>query len=394
MCITERSDGDGIETIAKILPACSSLALVAKSEESSAQYMRKLRRAGFKPKFVVTECEDEKITRVRLDDDVRLIVALGGEAEADCAKRIAYLAKLPVFVAVSSPSAVTVLASQCRLYVGNALILADGAVPIGAAVVRDGIADNSGELPEALGGICSCAVGLFDSEAYLRASGGCCPAEVRDKVFSLIYSALDEAKKGRRNSELAACFADVSLSLARLAQSAGLSFVRGAADDCARVMDMLCRVESRKGRRRGELAFVFGSVLGKIYEEFASMGDVFAPPPDNNRRAELLTEYLGFDEMTAAKAAVSRIKNTDLAAYRMREYRDELCELAFDAVKVFEEAKKPFRRMYEDDGYSLLGAFEPADVRISIALAPDTFSVAGSALALMREFGLLERYLF
>ena len=68
--------------------------------------------------------------------------------------------------------------------------------------------------------------------------------------------------------------------------------------------------------------------------------------------------------------------------------------LACDCVKVFDEAKRLFRRMYPDDGYSLKGKIEPSDLKLCMALAPDTFAVTGSALTLMREFGLLERWLF
>ena len=50
--------------------------------------------------------------------------------------------------------------------------------------------------------------------------------------------------------------------------------------------------------------------------------------------------------------------------------------------------------MYPDDGYSLKGKIEPSDLKLCMALAPDTFAVTGSALTLMREFGLLERWLF
>jgi len=376
MCITQISDGDGITDIAELLPAGSTVAVVAAGAENASEYMRKMRRAGIKPRLLVACGEQRRIPCPNIDDDVRLIAAYGGESEADCAKLLGKERKLPVYFVAAASAAITALTPQCRVWCGTALRLSEGAVPVGAAI-DERACELAKDLPDAFGGICAATAGVFDSEAYLRAVGKSVSPEVREEAFNLAYRALDCAKKGRNASGLCVELARISLRLASLAQSAGLAFVRGAADDCARTAQMLFAREERAQCGR-----------------FVSGESGFTPPPDNNYRAEKLCEYLGFDELTAARAAISRMKNAELAAYRVREYREELGLLACDCVKVFDEAKRLFRRMYPDDGYSLKGKIEPSDLKLCMALAPDTFAVTGSALTLMREFGLLERWLF
>ena len=86
MCITQISDGDGITDIAELLPAGSAVAVVAAGAENASEYMRKMRRAGIKPRLLVACGEQRRISCPNIDDDVRLIAAYGGESEADCAK--------------------------------------------------------------------------------------------------------------------------------------------------------------------------------------------------------------------------------------------------------------------------------------------------------------------
>lgn len=393
-CKTKICAGDGIADISELLPKTSAVTVIGSSAENAGEYMRKLRRAGFAPKFVKAERTARAINRINVDDDVRMIVSVGGEREADCAKRLSKVRNLPVYAVINVPSAVTTLTQQCALYDGCVLSLAEGNVPLGVAATDLQTAPENA-LADALGGICAAASGLFDSEAYLVSKGKSLGCKIRDEAFSLIYEALDAAQlKTRRAPDLKNELARISVALAALAQENGVVFVRGAADDCARTAEMLFRREQRNPLGRGEFAFIFGCVLSKTYIEFVNGETRFTPPPDNNLRAELLCEYLGFDALTAARATLCRVKQVGLAEYRMREYRDELASLAGDVSHVFDEAKRTFRRMYPDDGYSLTGRITSDDVRTVIALAPDTFTVAGSALTLMREFGLLDRYLF
>lgn len=393
-CVTRMVAGDGVDEIARIIPKCSAVAVVAQKDSSAPEYMRRLRRAGMAARLIVCGENIDDIAAASIVDDVRLIVSYGGNKEADFAKRLGKEKNIKVFAVICTPDAVTVLDRFCALYRGNALVLEEGAVPVCAAVASDLLTVKEGDLPSAFGNICAAALGLFDREAYLRAVGKSGSETVRNKAYDLIYRALDiTSKHSRADSQLPIELAEISLKLSLLTQAEDFGFVRASADCCARTAEMLLKRESRALMLRGEYAFVFGSVLSKIYREFAGAPCPFAPPPDNNLRAELIGEYLGLEPLTAASAAVSRVKNSGLAAYRIHEYRDELSEIAACSAKIFEEGKKRFKRLYADDGYSMVGKLDSTDVKTVIALAPDMFPVCGNALMLMREFGLLDRFL-
>ena len=124
-CKTKIYAGDGIADISELLPKTSAVTVIGSSAENAGEYMRKLRRAGFAPKFVKAERTARAINRINVDDDVRMIVSVGGEREADCAKRLSKVRNLPVYAVINVPSAVTTLTQQCALYDGCVLSLAE-----------------------------------------------------------------------------------------------------------------------------------------------------------------------------------------------------------------------------------------------------------------------------
>lgn len=389
---TKWADGDGVAAIGAILSSLSVAAVVSECEASAREYMRKLRRAGIAAHYVAAGDSERAAQAVAWEEDTRLIVAYGGERAADFAKRLGILRNLPVFVVVCSPAAVTVLSPHCALYDENVRLLKKGAVPVGVAIDESVL--SARDLPAAFGGICGVAAVLFDREAYARAVGNPVCGAVRKVAFDLIYKALDlSGVRERTDKSLPTEMARIALALSRLSQGDAFDFVRGAPDDCARTADMLFRREDRTLLPSGELRFVFGAVLSGLYGEFARLPRAFTPPPDNNLRADRLVEYLGWNALTATRAAVSRMPDVGLAVYRIHEYGDELQTAIADVRAVFAEGKKRFKRLYSDDGYGLYGRLDITDVKTVVALAPDTFPVFGSALLLMREFGLLERYL-
>ncbi|MCX4314930.1 MAG: hypothetical protein OSJ83_13900, partial [Clostridia bacterium] len=172
---------DGITDIAELLPAGSAVAVVAAGAENASEYMRKMRRAGIKPRLLVACGEQRRIPCPNIDDDVRLIAAYGGESEADCAKLLGKERKLPVYFVAAVPAAITALTPQCRVWCGTALRLSEGAVPVGAAI-DESACELAKDLPDAFGGICAATAGVFDSESYLRAVGKSVSPEVREEA--------------------------------------------------------------------------------------------------------------------------------------------------------------------------------------------------------------------
>ncbi len=391
---TQIYDSDGVAAIARLLPTGSVVLLVADAEPAAGTYASRLRHSGISVRITTCEEEEKSIGEMPVDDDVRMVVALGGNGCADCAKRLGRLRRRPVFITLTSPAAATVLHRNCTVRRGDTVLAVEGVEPKGAAIARD-LFSAGDDLPGAFGGICTAAVALFDREVCARTSGRPFCAQVTRTAYDLVYCALDLVRKYDRNhKELPQRLAEISLKLSLLSQADGKgNIVGGAAYDCARTAAALLRREDRVVRPYGQLAFIFGTVLCRIYREWISCPAVFTPPPDNNRRAELLSEYFGLDEFTAARIAVRRWENTALAAYRLNEYRSELSASISDAYAVFDEAGRYFRRLHADDGYGLRNYLDSADVRTVVALAPDFFPASSSALTLMRELGFLDRYL-
>ncbi|MDE6399143.1 MAG: hypothetical protein K2L51_07465 [Clostridiales bacterium] len=385
--------GDGAEEIARLVPAGSVAAVFAECEETLGAYARLLRKRGITARRLPLHTSVRKLQEMQPDADVRLAVALGGNAAADCAKFWGKTHGLPVFAAVTSPCALRVLSPWCELYDGDVLRPVRGVAPQGAAAVCDLVRAGENELPAAFGELAATAVCLFDGAATARATGRRVNATLYERILDEISDTLAyAAEAGREDAHLPCVLAQASLGAARRLQGEEEIFF-GGAECCARTAEMLFGYEARKPMLRGETAFVFGAVLAEMYRAFADAPSAFLPPPDNNLRAERLAEYLGWGELTAAKAATGLRLPVALVAYRLGEYRDELSEFAADACRLFEQAKRTFRRLYRDDGFSLRGALDSSDVRAVVALAPDTFPAGLSALALMRELGFLERYL-
>ncbi len=385
-------EGDWAECVANLLPSGSVAAVAACSEDAARESIKKLRRVKITARFIKSDSDVDYINASLPDADVRLIVTVGGEREASFGKMLGKIGGLPVFTVLDSPAAITALNRICDVKNGNVLSLCDGVAPIGAGISEQ-IDNTRAELPAAFGGICAAALGLFDCESYMLMTGKEMNRTVREQAYAHIYNALDIAARGRRYMGLPRELAYISLKLSELSEKYGYGFVRGAADDCARTARMLFGYEERKPLMRGEFAFLFGSVLCRMYREFITAPHFFCPPPDNNLRAERLSEYLGFDEFTAARAAMKKPLGGELAAYRVGEYKDELLNAVNDAEMVFSEGKKLFKRMYSDDGYRVRDIVDSADVKCIVALAPDSFNSSESFLSVMREIGFLDRYL-
>lgn len=360
------------------------VAVIAKECDFSREYMRRLRRAGISARIFAPTRVAEETERIDTEQS-RLLVALGGEEEIDCAKYLAALKSLPVFVVAASPAAANAYSLSATVEQNGVLVKKTAAAPEGVAVAAEFM--DSSHLPAAFGGICACVLSALDADIYARVTGARPDEQTVNKALDIAYKALDEVKaRFRDDPELLPIICDLSIEASRITKS-------GAADDCARCAAALFKYEGRECRPFGELKFLFGAVLVNSYRELTVASSSFVPPPDNNRRAEILGEYLGWDDFVSARAAVSKLGDIPLASYRLKEYSEELKSEIGDACALFDESRKYFRRLYRDDGFSLGGYLDPSDFRTVLALAPDTFGDGKNALAVMRDLGLLERYL-
>ena len=372
--------GDGVGAIAELLPPASVVSVVYSDEKVFGEYASRLRKRG-----IVARPYGE------IKGDERMVVSLGGGIDAERARIAADTCELPSFVVLASPDASTALSRVCYDY-RSPLFGVKCDFPVGIAVAED--LTRGEALAGAFGSVCALAVAAFDYEAGARATGKSPDRSVITAANGLCYRVLDLMREYDRESRaLPALMATLTVKCALLSQACDFDLNRGSHDDCARTAAALFIREGRKVPERGECAFIFATALSRLYRTSLFYGGEFVPPPDDNLRAELMGEYFGLSEMTAARMTACKIKNAPLAAYRVHEYRDELELSVSDACAAVDEGAKYFRRLFPDDGYAARSYFDRADMRTVIAFAPDSRSANITALTLMREFGLLDKYL-
>ena len=157
-------------------------------------------------------------------------------------------------------------------------------------------------------------------------------------------------------------------------------------------LEMLARHESRRAQSYGESAFLYATTLVDLYAEGLFLSQkAFLPPPDNNRRADLLAEYLGVAPVFSDKYQKKRRADLALMKYRAKVYRDEILSELADAKKIFSAATKTFFRLYDDDGFSV--DREREEGALCVALAPDV-SDRFTCLDYLKACGVLDGFLF
>lgn len=371
-------EDDGIEAIAALVPPLCAAGIVAEEDEAAQSVMRALRRKG--------------VLSVRLGksappENVRLIVSVGGDRAANGAKRTGAACTLPVFVLLTTDARTAI----DGFFTDGALRSTACPYPVGAAIYSPLLSPVS--LPRVFGGICAACISVCDVEAAARLSGKPVPSAAEEKALDLIYEALSQAKKGRACASLLPTLIRLSLQIGEVGQANDVTFTRGGADDCARAATLLFRKEGRAPLPFSVFAFLFGQTLARLYCAFSESPPMFCAPPDDNLRAARLGEFLGLDPLTAAHAARPRRADYGLTVFRLREYREEVLARAQECVRVFSEAGRLFRRLFPDDGFSLSDVLDESDMKTVIALAPDLFAPTGTLLGLMRDMGVLDRYL-
>ncbi|MDE7395725.1 MAG: hypothetical protein K2M95_06380 [Clostridiales bacterium] len=368
-------EDDGADAIAKLVPPLCSAGIVANSEDAAKVYARTLRHRGVR----------SVLLHGAPSEDVRLLVALGGDTETERAKRLGAQYGLDVFGVFS----VGVRTALDGFYT-QGLHTYPCAYPVGAAICDELVLPSL--LPHSLASICAAALAVCDGETAARLRGmpvGSMP----ERALDIVYAALDAAKQGRGCPTLAHTLIKLSFSLAKLGQGEQALPTRCAAELAARAATLLFRREKRTPLPLPVFGFLFGEKLAALYRVFLQEPPLFCPPPDDNLRAAYLTEYFGLSPLTAASAASTHVPFDALAAFRLREYQTELLSRAEECVRVFSEARRPFCRLFPDDGFSLVNALDGSDIKTVVALAPDLFSLSLTLLGVMRAAGVLDRYL-
>lgn len=351
-------------------------------------------RGGLKVGYCKLHAEPTIYEAEKLDvpEHARAVVAVGGGSVVDLVKYAAGFYKLPVCVVYTGcdPSA---LAPSSLLEAKGAPTRYTVAVPVGLVCDPALLADDPVAVASAWGGMLTVLSAIVDRAAvsYVRGEKSC--SALLEQAFAVIEEAVAKAESGSAPEKAIAAAANLRLS-ELIAMQGDSGLVAGGATDAALALNLLYRKEGMHPRTWGETTFLLSRILLELYrvtfESLPVRG--FYPPPDNNVRSDFLERFLGLTREDAARRVSPIDRDCKCTLYKLGAVRDEMRALVKRCSSVQERGYRIFTRIYPDYGFSLLGAVEPEDAKLAIALAPD-LGGKKSMLTLMKDIGLLESYL-
>jgi len=229
----------------------------------------------------------------------------------------------------------------------------------------------------------------------VRRSGG---SPVCGYVFSeaqkTVHNLLEAVRiHPKRSARLKKEIFSACLSVAALIETAGASLLQSGAIQAAAAFSMLLTHERRKNIDLFDAAFLLSPVVARAYAAFLE-SPPFSFPPDNSLHAARLTEYLGVNEFESAgmPPPYLKIREIELADYRLQVYQDEFLRHIYDVIRVINEAYPVYFKLFDDDGFWLKDFLSLPDVSLSLALGADVLH-GDTLLHYIRGRGLLDRYL-
>lgn len=332
--------------------------------------------------------------------EVTAIVACGDESAVEAGKYIAWRTSKKLIAVPQYCAMARVLAGGSELRTSGLFTCAgEGAAD---AVVADYdlvAAAPEGDLPCGFGYVFYSILLAFDLRFSAIVYGDNAEAKIADCLLELGYLLLDALKgasKGQK--DVPAIIADCNIRLsAIMAFAPRQAFLCGGAAKMMRAIKSLMTHEKRAVLSDGEALAVLTMSAQKIYRRFLSAGAKtgFVPPPDNNKKADAMIEFLGVSPRVAALRAVPYDDNLPLRLYRLGEYAGEISDALTEAETMCAEGYTVFKRLYRDDGFSLVGSIEPSDLAAALYFAPNMGGAGevSSLIDLMHALGLLEKYM-
>ena len=398
--ISEGAEEKAADAVQTVVPAGCGLILLKQDGFDVADLSRNLRRAGYKvyERTVAVGDGCGELRRLKPQDDVRMVLGVGGGFVADCAKYAAAQNALPsgMIVRVHSspsflvPSAALTEESVPRLFKTDSpkMLLCD------TALLNNGSDINAA----AFGSVVSRLVALFDWKfASVVRNEVFCP-EIYEAALGEIDFVLSRLRGiSRYDRAVGKILLESGLKLSALCAMSGSSRLFSGGDTaCALALKMLQTHESRPSRLQGENEFLFSLLLTEIYPKmFAARKEKgFLPPPDNNMRLERLKEYFGMSEHAAAGNITEypSDEKMKLYDYRIGEYEQELSGELMRLKTRLTDAYRIFRRLHGDDGYFIKSYMDVSEARLCLALAPEMRNKY-TALTHLKNMGVTDAYL-
>lgn len=377
-CLEKGAFGGLPRFIASFTPELSRIAVLFDAENANtAQSVEDSLKRTYRISKIEVDDDKEKLEKIVLPEDTRLIVAVGSKA-IEGGKYKAELSDLPIVV--SGALTHISLMPLCALK-GKSVGVYPARQPGG--YIFDPSLDF--DKAEVFGSI---AASLNTSFEYYAAMALCdseyCPhleTAMSDIAAKTVLAAAECDKNSPMLKEL------LLTSSLKIALIASILPTFGE-DQCALVSRLISPKYSL-----GKLEFVYAAVLSALYKSHILLRRSFVPPPDNNYRLEQISELFGISEYAAIKTILRQMNagEAEIVNYKITEYAGDLIEKLNRNVNLYKLAFKTFKRLMPDGGFSL-GELATDDVSLCIALAPDIINGAGM-LTLLKRLGELDAYI-
>ena len=320
-----------------------------------------------------------------IEDDVRLVVAVGGATLINICKQIAYeinakLVVLPIYAYRDC------IDSTSRVLRDGRLESQRGKIPDMVVVDYDVIALSGLEyLMGAYGGLAGELAILNDYIYRGMRDGKYCPHIVKAVRSAIVPS----IKAIRLNIGLSSQIADASLRVSML-----MSMLYSRDSGAIQLVDTLYAYLSGKTsdvRVYGENILYTSSIVGKLYESYLRGGELkLTIPPNRGDDAEKMRRLLGVEEHKALLNARGYEIDIDKASYIMNIIRSKL----YPQIQVNNMMIGVIRRVlfdaYPDKGYFMRNYIGTIETFKLLALAPE-YMRGDTMLTYIKDTGVLEK---
>ncbi|MCL2862342.1 MAG: hypothetical protein FWE22_08035 [Firmicutes bacterium] len=395
--------------IEKIIPPLSLISIIYNhfSKEKYGRVLdKKLGNAGYRVNSQTKETVGQPFCHSIIPEDTRLILGIGSHSHQSEIKQLAYSLNIPYAFIPSCPSShLLSLAPSYSLENPKntfdifkvsppALVLCEAA----KNNYQSAVADNQSAIiiPQAgsyFSLLSSKLVSLFDYQAAaLLNAEKFCP-DIFDQALAIIDEATCDALTIKNQFELEHSLKEKLIRYGALCQLKGNTrLVLGAEVTSAKIFSALTHYS---GENTGENEFLLARVLMRLYVNYLQEeNNFFTPPPSNNERANLISSLLKIQEQTVLEKMrpLPNLYEENLALYKLKTHRQELFALATEFDAKLTLAFSSLKKLYLDEGYSLINYLTKKESAFSISLAPD-LAPKFTFLSFMKDRGLLESML-
>ncbi len=380
-----------VRDMERVSPAGAQIALVY--EESAFTKARTVERELVSSGYVVRLFLADKLD-LNKEQYFSVIVGVGGERLCDVVKLTAMRYCKKAFLIPLTLSGVAACYGVYREKEG--FILQKKCAPPDCIVLDYNLIDlKDNGLAAGFGEAVSRLFSMLDARIvnYIKGERVCLRGyeEVKTEAFSLVerLKAMD-----RRDRGIGQVIAESNTVMGLLDQHSDGEVYGGGEVAAALCAEMLALREGRRPLRLGEALFLYAKVLTDFYYDALFFENkTFLPPPNNNLRSELITEYFGIDEYRSYKhqSNFMDLRSVELMKYRLSRYSREIKGELEELKQLFSDAERIFYRLYDDDGFSVSGIREEG--ALCVALAPDV-SDRFTCLDYFKATGLLDALLY